>query len=113
MTTIVNALILSVIVFWDYCVIFSKVSGIKLTLWRMLFIFSIFTICHGFVHRSNLFDPLLFLGVSFLFDRDRKWSEHLFNSFFTTLLIERRTSIGGTGFNQVSSQIALARKDLS
>lgn len=88
MTTIVNALILSVIVFWDYCVIFSKVSGIKLTLWRMLFIFSIFTICHGFVHRSNLFDPLLFLGVSFLFDRDRKWSEHLFNSFFTTLLIE-------------------------
>lgn len=88
MTTIVNALILSVIVFLDYYVIFSKVSGIKLTLWRMLSIFSIFTICHGFVHRSNLFDPLLFLGVSFLFDRDRKWSEHLFNSFFTTLLIE-------------------------
>ncbi|MCK1200147.1 GHKL domain-containing protein [Streptococcus uberis] len=88
MTTIVNAIILSVIVFLDYYVIFSKVSGIKLTLWRMLFIFSIFTICHGFVHRNNLFDPLLFLGVSFLFDRDREWSEHLFNSFFTTLLIE-------------------------
>lgn len=86
MTTIVNALILSVIVFLDYYVIFSKVSGIKLTLWRMLFIFSIFTICHGFVHRSNLFDPLLFLGVSFLFDRDRKWSEHLFNSFFYNLI---------------------------
>ncbi|MCK1226479.1 argininosuccinate lyase [Streptococcus uberis] len=39
--------------------------------------------------------------------------EDIYDTLTSRAAVERRTSIGGTGFNQVSSQIALARKDLS
>ncbi|CAM4137752.1 histidine kinase [Streptococcus penaeicida] len=113
MESIVNGLILSLIIFIDYWVIFSNTSGIKISLNRCIILFLLFTALNFLISVNIMFDPLFFILMSFLFSRGRKWSEHIFHGFFSTVLVEMIFRLLGSLFIPIFLGISIEQLNSS
>ncbi|MFB0668220.1 histidine kinase, partial [Streptococcus pyogenes] len=85
-------------IFINSWVIFAKVSAIKLS-WKRVSIIGIsFVIANMIFDKVILIDQLFFIIVSLLSAPKKKLFEHMFNGFFTILIVELLLRVIGSFF---------------
>ncbi|HHJ7361652.1 TPA: histidine kinase, partial [Streptococcus pyogenes] len=85
-------------IFINSWVIFAKVSAIKLS-WKRVSIIGIsFVIANMIFDKVILIDQLFFIIVSLLSAPKKKLFEHMFNGFFTILIVELLFRVIGSFF---------------